>query len=189
MRRALPLAAALAAALLAGPHPGRAQPAPATSRPAAISEAALGIRILDQDRLLRDSRLGQALLADLRAAEAALERDNQALADQLAAEERALTQQRAQMDPEAFRARAEEFDRRVEIIRTERARLSQELASRYEAEAQRFFETALPVLTRLMDDEGVIALIRPELVLLGADWLDITELAIARLDAATASQD
>lgn len=176
------LAAALLAAALAGPLPAAAQPA---LRP----EAALGIRVLDQDRLLRGSRLGQTLLADLRTAEAALERDNQALADQLAAEERALTEERARMDPEAFRARAEEFDRRVEAIRTERARLSQELAQRYEAEAQRFFQTALPVLTGLMEEEGIAALIRPELLLLGADWLDITDLAIARLDAATGSQD
>lgn len=180
MRRA---AALLAALLLAAPLPIRAQ-VPEAAPPRL--DAVAGIRVLDQDRLINASRLGQALLADLRAAEAALERDNQAVIDQLAAEERALTEARATLDPDEFRARAEDFDRRVEIIRTERNRLSQELAQRYEAETQRFFETALPVLTRLMEDEGILALIRPELLILGVDWLDITDLAIARLDAATA---
>lgn len=144
-----------------------------------------GIRVLNQDRLLRESRMGQALLADLREAEQALERENQTLADELAAEERALTELRASLPPDEFRLRAEAFDRRVETIRAERARLSQNLARRYEAEAQRFFETALPVLTALMAEQGIVAILNPEAVILGAEWLDITDQAIARLDRAT----
>jgi Skp family chaperone for outer membrane proteins len=144
------------------------------------------VRILDQDRLLRASRLGQALLADLRAAEQALERENQILSDQLAAEERALTDLRGTLEPDEFRARADAFDRRVETIRAERGRLAQDLARRYDAEAQRFFQSALPILTRLMEDEGILAILNPEAVILGADRLDITDEAIRRLDAATA---
>jgi Skp family chaperone for outer membrane proteins len=143
------------------------------------------IRVLDQNRLLRESTLGQALLADLRAAEAALEAENEALAQQLAAEERALTDLRATLPPDEFRARAEAFDQRVEAIRAERARLGQELARRYEIEAQRFFQTALPVLTQLMAEEGVVALLSPDVVLLGAEWLDLTPRAIERLNRAT----
>jgi Skp family chaperone for outer membrane proteins len=145
-----------------------------------------GFRVLDQDRLFTGSRLGQELLADLRQAEEALERENQALADQLAAEERALTDLRASLSPEAFREQADDFDRRVEIIRAERSRLSQDLAQRYETEAQRFFQTALPVLSGFLAEQGIIALLRPEAVILGADWLDITDLVIERIDAATA---
>lgn len=173
--RGLLAAAALAAALAAPPAPAQEAPGP----------EALPIRMLDQDRLLRGSRLGQALLADLRTAEQALERENQDLFDQLASEERALTDLRATLTLDEFRARAEAFDLRVEAIRAERARLGQELARRYEAEAQRFFQTALPVLTGLMADEGIVALIGPETVILGAEWLDITSAAIERLDRAT----
>lgn len=169
--RALLAAAALAAAV------------PLPALPQALTGP--GIRVLNQDRLLRESRMGQELLADLREAEQALERENQALADTLAAEERALTDQRASLPPDEFRLRAEAFDRRVESIRAERARLSQDLARRYEAEAQRFFETALPVLTALMAEQGIVAILNPEAVILGAEWLDITDQAIARLDRAT----
>lgn len=169
--RRLSLVAALAAAL--------------AGAAAAQSLTGPGIRYLDQDRLLRESRMGQSMLAGLREAEQALERENQALADQLAAEERALTDLRPTLPPEEFRARAEAFDRRVEAIRAERARLSQELSRRYETEAQQFFQTALPVLTALMAEQGVVALLRPEAVLLGAEWLDLTDQAIERLNRAT----
>ncbi len=174
----------IASAFVLAMSPGAA---PATAQDLAVGQPAVqdrAVRLLDQDRLLTDSRLGQFLLADLRQAEQALARDNQALADQLAAEEQALTDLRAELGPEEFRARADDFDRRVEIIRAERARLAQDLAQRYETEAQRFLEIALPVLTALMQDEGIVALLRPEAVILGADWLDITDLAIRRLDAA-----
>ena len=160
----------------------------ALAPPAPVGAQALngpGIRVLDQQRLLGESRLGQTLLSDLREAERALERENQSLADQLAAEERALTDLRPTLPPEEFRARAEAFDRRVEVIRAERARLSQDLARRFDAEAQQFFETALPVLTGLMAEQGVVALLSPEAVILGAEWLDITDLAIERLNRAT----
>lgn len=170
------LGALVAAAALAAAAPGPIL-AQALSGP--------GIRVLDQDRLLRESALGQALLAELREAEQALDRENQALADALAAEERALTDLRASLPPDAFRQRAEEFDRRVEAIRAERARLGQELARRYETEAQRFFETALPVLSALMAEQGIVALLNPNAVILGPDWFDVTSLAIERLDRAT----
>lgn len=182
-RRLLCVLSALVLLAMAPPDAAPAQ-TPADLPPSLVR----GIRILDQDRLFNDSRLGQSLLADFREAERALERDNQELADQLAEEERLLTEARATLDPETFRARADAFDRRVEIIRAERARLSQELALRYETEAQRFFETALPILTRLMAEEGVVVVLRPEVVILGADWLDMTDLAIDRLDRATVPQ-
>lgn len=146
-----------------------------------------GVRVLNQDRLLRDSALGRAVLEELRAAEVALERENQALVEQLSAEERALTELRPTLSLEEFRARAEAFDRRVEAVRAERARLSRELGLRYEAEAQRFFATALPVLTDLMAEQGIVAILSPEAVILGADWLDITEQVIERLDRSTAA--
>lgn len=148
-----------------------------------------GYRILDEERLLRNSRLGQQILAELRAAEQALEAENQRVSEQLAEEEAALTELRATLSPEEFRARANMFDARVETIRAERNALGQELSRRSDSEAQRFFETALPVLVQLMQDENLVAILKPDALILGAEWLDITDLAIARLDAALDGQD
>jgi len=175
-------------ALAALSLPGLAQqPSAGPSDPvlALAEQPVVGFRILNQERLLRETQRGQTLLADLRAAEQALERENDALSDQLAAEERELTDLRGSVDPEAFRARADAFDRRVETIRAERGRLAQDLARRYDAEAQAFFQSALPVIADLMQEQGIVAILSPESVILAADWLDITDLAIQMLDAAT----
>lgn len=151
--------------------------------PAASFTQTVGFRILDEERLLRESRLGQQIVAGIRAAEQALEEEHQSIADQLAEEERALTEARAGLTPEEFRLRADAFDLRVEAIRTERNQRSVELARYSDAEAQRFFDTVLPVLATMMSDEGLVALLKPDSLILSVDWLDITESAIERLDA------
>jgi Skp family chaperone for outer membrane proteins len=183
------LAAAACLACAAAGLPAVAQQGPGNPLPPGAAfgppaPAGPGFAILSQERLLRESRRGQALLSELREAEQVLERENQTLSDQLATEERALTALRGSVDPEDFRARADAFDRRVEVIRAERARLAQELARSYDDRAQAFFQSALPVVAELMQDQGIIAILSPEAVILAADWLDITDQAIERLDAA-----
>ena len=150
--------------------------------PTLAQTQSMSIRVLDEDRLFRESRLGQAILARLREAETALERENAEIFDRLAAEERDLTALRATLAADDFRARADAFDRQVEEIRAERAQRAQELARQSEEQTRAFFETALPVLVTLLNELGVVALLKPDTLILGADWLDITDSAIARLD-------
>lgn len=185
----------LAGALLSAPVslPAQTGPVPGGSgqtgpglTPPPQGVSAVPFRILDQDRLLRGSRLGQQILDGIHAAEQRLAEENQRLFDQLTAEESALTEARPTLSPEEFRSRADAFDARVEAIRAQRAQASQDLTTWSEGEAQRFFNAALPVLVQMMNDEGLLALIKPETVILGSDWLDITDAAIARVDAATA---
>ncbi|MCC5999281.1 MAG: OmpH family outer membrane protein [Pararhodobacter sp.] len=141
------------------------------------------IAVLDEDRFLRESQLGQQVLAGIRAAEEALEAENEEISDQLAEEERALTAARARLAPEVFRTRADAFAERVEAIRAERRARSEELARFSETEAQRFFEAAFPVLVELMNDEGIVAILKPDALIIALDFVDITSRAIARLDA------
>lgn len=143
--------------------------------------------LLDEERLLRDSALGRAILAGIREAELELEAENQEVFDQLAAEEAELTAARAVLSPEEFRQRADAFDLRVEAIRAERGQRALELSRRSDEAARGFFETALPVLIQMMGEQGLVALLKPDALILGADWLDVTDAAIARLDAATGS--
>lgn len=149
----------------------------------------VGFRVLDEERLFRGSVLGQRVLADIRAAEAQLEAENQQLFEQLSAEERVLTDARATLPPDEFRARAEAFDARVETIRAERAARSAELARQGDQLARGFFDAALPVLVQVMSELGAEILLKPDVLILGPDWLDITDLAISRLDAATPAID
>lgn len=143
----------------------------------------LPVRLLDEDRLLRESELGRRVLERIRAAEQALEEENRRIADQLAAEEQELTEMRAELSPEEFRARADAFDLRVEEIRAERAQRNEELTRFSEGEVQRFFDVAFPVVVDLMSDEGVVAILQPEAVIVALEAFDITGEAIARLDA------
>lgn len=158
--------------------------APAVSVLAQTPGQQATFRILDQDRLLRGSRRGAEILAGIRAAEQALEAENQTIADQLAAEESALTEARATLAPDEFRLRADAFDARVEAIRAERQQRNQELRQQSDQAAQGFFAAALPVLVQMMNDEGILGLLKPDTLILGAEWLDVTDDAIARLDAA-----
>ena len=142
------------------------------------------IRLLDEDRLLVESELGSLVVARIREAEQALEEENRQIADQLANEEQELTDARATLAPDEFRARADAFDLRVEEIRAERARRAEEFARFSEAEVQRFFEMAFPVIADLMREEGVVAIVNPDAVIVAFEGFDITGAAIARLDDA-----
>ncbi|WP_417626831.1 OmpH family outer membrane protein [Pararhodobacter aggregans] len=181
----------LAGALSGAPVFVAAQSAPPVSpqvlAPPPEGVSSVPFRILDQDRLLRGSVLGQQILARIREAESQLAAENQRLFDQLAEEEQALTDARAGLGAEEFRRRADAFDTRVEAIRAERADASQALTLWSEQQAQQFFDTALPVLVQMMNEEGLLALLKPDVMILGSDWLDVTDTAIARLDAAIAS--
>lgn len=167
----------LAGALVCAPVALCAQSAP-------LAEGAVNVRVLDLDRLFQGSALGQRLLADIRAAEAQLEAENQALFDQLAAEERALTEARVTLSPEEFRARADAFDLRVETIRAERAERARDIAVMAEAAQRSFREAVFPVLRDRMAEAGIDVLLPPDAVILGPDGLDITPRAIDWLDAA-----
>lgn len=156
---------------------------------AAAAQVEAGFRILNEERLLRESLRGQAVLAELREAERQFDAENERIVAELAEEERALTEARAELSPEEFRARANDFDRRVEAIRAERDRLRADLARRYDAAAARFFDEALPILLQMMSEEGLVGILRPDALILGAEWLDMTDRVIARLDATLGERD
>ena len=173
------VAAIMAGVLMSAPALSVAQEPPVLTAP-----AALPFRILDQDRLFSGSRMGQQILAEIQAEERALEAENLEIFNQLAAEERDLTERRASLSPDEFRALADAFDTRVETIRAERAARAQALLDASEQRAQQFFDAALPVLVQLMNDDGLVVLLKPDTLVLGLDALDITDRAIERLDAA-----
>jgi len=160
----------------------------ALSAGAAAPQGAAAFRILNEERLLRDSRYGQAVLAELREAEERLEDENERIAEELAAEERALTEARAELSPEEFRAQADAFDRRVEAIRAERNEVSLEFARRYDAAAARFFDDVLPIVLEMMSEQALVAILRPDALIVGAEWLDMTDQVIERLDAVLGDQ-
>ena len=137
---------------------------------------------LDQDRLFAESKFGGAVLARNEADEAALAAEFRKLEAALEAEERSLTDLRSRMAPADFRKMADEFDLRVEEVRAAQDARSRALVRRREEDRQKFIETALPVLGRLMGEMGAVAILDRGAIVLSFDRIDITDAAIARLD-------
>ena len=176
-RRGLPsagLVLALAVAL-AGPVPAQepAQPPP----------EATPFLFVNQERLLTGSRRGQALLASEEAARDRLRAEARAIDSAFEAEERELTEARASLEPDAFRALADDFDARVVAARREQDNRAAGLAQEFDAGRRQFYAAIAPILVRLMESHGAQAVLDETSVLLAAQDLNITEAAIAAIDA------
>lgn len=139
---------------------------------------------LDQERLFTDSAFGQRVIATITEANRALAAENRALEAELGAEELALTELRPTLPPEEFRDLADAFDARVEEIRRVQEEKGLAIAEFGENERQRFIGAALPILAQAMLDYGAIAVLDNRAIVLAVEGLDITDRAIARIDAA-----
>ena len=161
------------------------QPLPSStiSGPGGVQAIAIApILTVDQDRLFNESSWGQRVQAQLEAEGQTIAAENTRLADQLAAEERALTDLRATLDQAEFRRRAEAFDARATEVRRERAQAVQDLNARAEADRAAFYQAALPVMGDMMQARRAIAVLDRRTVFVSLEAVDITTDLIARLD-------
>ncbi|WP_415920419.1 OmpH family outer membrane protein [Tateyamaria sp. SN6-1] len=141
------------------------------------------ILTIDSERLYRGSAFGQRVLTEVEARTTALSVENQKIEAELEAEEQALTEQRATLSPEEFRALADAFDARVQAIRRDREAANQATARLLEDNRDRFLQAALPVLEAIMRDVGAAVVIEVDRVFISANVIDITDRAIAEIDA------
>lgn len=135
------------------------------------------------ERLFFDSVYGARFEEEVEAQRTALEAENRRIETELAEEERLLTEQRSTMTPEAFRPLAEAFDEKVQASRRESDAKVRELGSRLETAQREVLRAAQPVLDEIMRDTGAVAIFDRRSVLLSVDSIDITDQAIARLNA------
>lgn len=175
----------LLTAIAALPLPGAAQESPAAG-PGETPAATLASPIvtLDQDRFFRSSAYGKAALARAEAEAAALSAENRKIEAALEAEERDLTTRRASLKPEEFTPLANAFDSKVEEIRAAQDAKSRAVTRHLEETRQKFFESAVPVLADLLRDTGAVAILADNAIILSLSALDITDEAVARMDAA-----
>ena len=143
---------------------------------------------LDTDRLLNDSAAGRAVDAELADESAALAAENREIEAQLTEEEKSLSTRRATLAPEAFRKEATAFDEKVQNFRTEQDAKLRALQEKSEAARRRILQAANPVLISIMEDTGAVAILDKNSVLVSLQTIDVTPLAIERLDLAMADQ-
>jgi Skp family chaperone for outer membrane proteins len=143
---------------------------------------------VDSERLFADSAYGQRVARQIESRGADLAAENRRIEAELAEEERALTERRPEMEPEAFRAAADAFDARVMRVRREQDAKARALAQRGEAARRAFFEAAQPVLQQIMVEAGAAVIVEQRSVFMSLDVIDITDIAIERLDANVAPE-
>ncbi|MEW2916851.1 OmpH family outer membrane protein [Ruegeria sp. ANG10] len=139
---------------------------------------------LSSERLFAESAFGQRVLREIEAEGVLLGEENERIVAELSQEEKVLTEQRATMTAEEFRPLADAFDEKVQSHREgQRAKLDV-LARRSEEARQTFLELARPVLIDLLRESGASIIIERSSVFLSSDRTDITDAAIARINAA-----
>lgn len=140
------------------------------------------ILTVDSEALFSQSTFGRQVAQELAAEESVLLAENRRIQAELTEEERVLTEKRSEMEPDAFRAVAEAFDARVVQIRKEQDAKAADLELRRQREQEAFIRVASPILTSLMRQAGASVILERREVLLGDPAMDITAVAIERLN-------
>lgn len=158
--------------------------APAHAQEAAPeAPAPAPVLTLDQERFFVESAFGRAVLAREREALRVLEDENKRIEAELIAEEQSLTELRRTLPPDEFTARATAFDEKVERIRDEQDAKAAALTTGRDDERQRFLQAAIPVLGELLSERQAVAILDKTMIILSLSVIDVTDEAIARVDA------
>ena len=146
------------------------------------------LSVLDTERLFVGSEPGQLFIQRYNAERDALIARNRQVEQELREEEQALTEQRATLTAEAFRDAADAFDRKVRSIREESERSSRDLERAREQAPFLLMRQAEAVLFEIMRETGVVIILDARQVLMRSDAVDITDLAIERINQAMRDQ-
>ena len=161
--------------------------APASSQELGVQVAP--ILTIDADRVFASTVAGQQISEGIKTMVAELSAENRKIEAELAAEEQQLTDTRATMSAANFLPLADTFDQKVQRIRAEQDAKERQLQQLQEAEMQQFLTLVTPVLSRLGNKYGAVAILDRRNVLLAADGIDITDEAIARINEAIAQRE
>lgn len=152
--------------------------------PAAAQDIASPILVIDQERLFAESAFGARVIEEIERRSTELAAENREIEAALIAEEQDLTERRAELPSDEFRALADAFDAKVQQLRAQQDEKGRELARLRDAERQRFVAQIVPVLSEVVRERGAVVILDRRDVFLSAEAIDITEAAIARIDEA-----
>lgn len=159
---------------------GGAVQAQEVSQPLAVATPVL---TLDKERVFAESAAGQAVEAQIAAENEALAAENRRIDAALEAEERDLTARRPLLGPAEFQALAEAFNTKAVGLRDAQVSKAKALERKRDEERQKFFQSLVPVLGEIMAAAGAFVILDDQAVLLSFDRIDITDEAIARMNA------
>ncbi|WP_176715463.1 OmpH family outer membrane protein [Thioclava sp. SK-1] len=155
-------------------------PAGATGTVGAVQTPVLTV---DWEQLYQQSAWAQRVRQEVAEQSAALNAENDKIAADLVEEERSLTERRASMTPENFRAAAQAFDEKATTIRTAQKNKAQALNRNFDAERQAFLQQVLPLLDRLLLARGAYAVLDRRAVVHARAEVDVTSELADLVDA------
>ncbi|WP_375255778.1 OmpH family outer membrane protein [Yoonia sp.] len=151
--------------------------------PAAAQQQSTSVLIIDRERVFLETAFGQRLTQELTEMATQLQAENDAIVATLTEEERSLTQRRPEMTPEEFRAEAAAFDIKVQEVRRVRDAKTIDLQiANTDARAQ--FDTAVQgIIATIMIERGASLVLDERTAVLAVTAINVTDAAIARIDA------
>jgi len=141
--------------------------------------------VIDLDRLNDETRAGIDTQALFEQEVEALGAENERIFAELTEEERKLTEERATLDTETFRQRADAFDEKVQKIRRDQDEKLRALQARQEEARQKLLRDYNVIILQIVRERGALVLLDRREVILSADALDITDEAIERINEAS----
>ena len=159
-----------------------AQPASAQWSLGEPAATAGPILTLEKSRLYADSRYGRQTQAAIDAEAKTLAAENRNLEAALEAEETALSERRSALPAAEFQTLAQAFDAKVKDIRRARDAKVRDLSVRQEQAQRAFLDNIGPVLDQIRTEMGAELIIDRASVIWSSPSIDITDLAIRRID-------
>jgi Skp family chaperone for outer membrane proteins len=140
------------------------------------------ILVIDRSAILRQSAAGKDMIAQIDVLSKAAETEFKGEEDKLRGDAQALQQQMAVLAPEVRNQKAKEFEARQQALQKKvQERQNQIQAGVYKSRKQ--IEDALgPILEALMTERGANLLFDRNAIVLGTVDVDVTAVAIQRLD-------
>ncbi len=144
------------------------------------------VLLMDADAVYQRSVFAAFLRQPLEDRRVALAQENADLVAELEAEELALTEQRPTMVPADFQDAARAFDEKAKRTRQEQDRKELDIQQGLATVRRQFFVQIQPVVAEIMQERGASLVLENSSVLYGLPSVNITDAAIARIDAAFA---
>lgn len=144
---------------------------------------------IESDRVFAGSQFGRKIAEQIATQRSALAAENRKILAELTAEEIALTNQRELLTPEDFLVLTDAFDEKVTRLRREQDAKQRALEQSSDTAREQFFQAARPILEQIMRDSGAAVMIERRNVVLDVSGINITEIAIAKIDATLLDKD
>ena len=148
-----------------------------------------GILVVDLERAYETSKFGQSMRDAFNLKNKSFNQENMKILNSLKNEEIQLTEDRANLSPNAFATAAEAFDVKVQKIRKNRLEKMRVVEDNFKLLKQIFLREVDPLFDMFMRKFKASAILESNSVVRSVQAIDITDLLIERVDQAFTARE